>query len=151
MSLKFVDTFNQTLIGCGKANNATLVMKETKSSEGIANYKARLMKEEVAPPTTAPEPKSSKSKSPGKGKKKVETKKEVEKPQREISKETLRKAYEKQSESHKVLVNDSGMIRFFKIKSNFLPSQLVSLDNTARGKVFTNSEVTLAPDAKSKI
>ena len=64
-------------------------MKETKSSEGIANYKARFMKDEVAPPTTAPEPKSSKSKSPGKGKKKVETKKEVEKPQREISKETL--------------------------------------------------------------
>ena len=79
--MKFVDTFNQTLIGCGKANNATLVMKETKTSESIANYKARLMKEEVAPPTTAPEPKSSKSKSPGKGKRKsvVETKKEVEK------------------------------------------------------------------------
>lgn len=122
--MKFVDTFNQTLIGCGKANNATLVMKETKTSESIANYKARLMKEEVAPPTTAPEPKSSKSKSPGKGKRKslVETKKEVEKPQREITKETLRKAYDKQSESHKVLVDDSGMIRFFKIKSNFLPS-----------------------------
>lgn len=78
-----MDTFNQTLIGCGKANNATLVMKETKSSEGIANYKARLMKEEVPPPTTtAPEPKSSKSKSPGKTRRKsvVEVKKEPEKP-----------------------------------------------------------------------
>ena len=30
-------------------------------------------------------------------------------------------------------------IRFYKIKNNFLPSQLVSLNNTARGKVFNNS------------
>jgi hypothetical protein len=30
-------------------------------------------------------------------------------------------------------------IRFFKVKNNFMPSQLVSLNNTARGKVFNNS------------
>ena len=42
-------------------------------------------------------------------------------------------------------------IRFFKIKSNFLPSQLVSLNNTARGKVFNNSTCTykLVEDTKS--
>lgn len=33
-------------------------------------------------------------------------------------------------------------IRFFKIKNNFLPSQLVSLNNTSRGKVFNNSVVS---------
>lgn len=33
-------------------------------------------------------------------------------------------------------------IRFFKIKNNFLPSQLVALNNTQRGKVFNNSYVT---------
>lgn len=32
-------------------------------------------------------------------------------------------------------------IRFFKVKNNFIPSQLVSLNNTARGKVFNNSAV----------
>jgi hypothetical protein len=30
-------------------------------------------------------------------------------------------------------------IRIFKIKNNFLPSQLVSLNNTARSKLFNNS------------
>jgi hypothetical protein len=42
-------------------------------------------------------------------------------------------------------------IRFFKIKNNFLPSQLVSLNNTARGKVFNNSTCTykLVEDTKS--
>jgi hypothetical protein len=30
-------------------------------------------------------------------------------------------------------------IRLFKMKNNFLPSQLVSLNNTARGKTFNNS------------
>lgn len=45
------------------------------------------------------------------------------------------------------------MIRFFKIKNNFLPSQIVNLDNTGRGKVFINSAVSLIqqPDVKSKI
>lgn len=42
-------------------------------------------------------------------------------------------------------------IRFFKIKNNFLPSQLVSLNNTARGKVFNNSTCTfkLVEDTRS--
>ena len=42
-------------------------------------------------------------------------------------------------------------IRFFKMKSNFLPSQLVSLNNTARGKVFNSSVCTykLIDDPKS--
>ena len=42
-------------------------------------------------------------------------------------------------------------VRFFKIKNNFLPSQLVSLNNTARGKVFNNSTCTykLVEDTKS--
>jgi len=33
-------------------------------------------------------------------------------------------------------------IRFFKLKNNFLPGQLVALNNTSRGKVFNNSTVT---------
>jgi WD40 repeat protein len=33
-------------------------------------------------------------------------------------------------------------IRFFKMKNNFLPSQLVALNNTSRGKIFNNSVVT---------
>ena len=42
-------------------------------------------------------------------------------------------------------------VRFFKIKNNFLPSQLVSLNNTARGKVFNNSTCTykLVEDPRS--
>ena len=44
-------------------------------------------------------------------------------------------------------------IRFFKIKNNFLPSQLVSLNNTARGKVFNNSICTykLVEDTRSSM
>ena len=45
----------------------------------------------------------------------------------------------------------SENIRFFKIKNNFLPSQLVSLNNTARGKTFNNSVTSykLVQDQKS--
>ena len=41
-------------------------------------------------------------------------------------------------------------IRVFKIKNNYLPSQLVSLNNTARGKTFTNSCVGTKSEGKSK-
>jgi hypothetical protein len=37
-------------------------------------------------------------------------------------------------------------IRFFKVKNNFMPSQLVSLNNTARGKIFNNSAVAFKYD-----
>jgi hypothetical protein len=33
-------------------------------------------------------------------------------------------------------------IRFFKLKNNFLPSQLVTLNNTSRGRVFNNCSVS---------
>jgi|688.fasta_scaffold51759_3 hypothetical protein len=52
---------------------------------------------------------------------------------------------------NRILVDNCGMIRFFKIKNNFLPSQLVSLDNRAHGKVFINTETVLSPDLKSRI
>jgi len=37
-------------------------------------------------------------------------------------------------------------IRFFKVKNNFMPSQLVSLNNTARGKIFNDSAVAFKYD-----
>jgi len=43
-------------------------------------------------------------------------------------------------------------IRFYKIKNNFLPGQLVSLNNTARGKMFTGSSCAykMVEDPKTK-
>jgi WD40 repeat protein len=41
-------------------------------------------------------------------------------------------------------------IRIFKIKNNFMPSQLVSLNNTARGKVFNNSTAVFGENKKVK-
>lgn len=39
-------------------------------------------------------------------------------------------------------------IRFFKIKNNFMPSQLVSMNNTSRGKTFNNSLVCRTDPSK---
>ena len=39
-------------------------------------------------------------------------------------------------------------IRFFKVKNNFMPSQLVSMNNTSRGKTFNNSLVAKTESGK---
>lgn len=41
-------------------------------------------------------------------------------------------------------------IRFYKMKNNFLPSQLVALNNTGRGKVFNNSVTAFKVDEQKQ-